>query len=368
LAVRSNEIKIEIMSNEFPLMQHGNPVFSGDQGLSLFSKWLNVTSHFSKILVLCDENTFRDCWPVLKDILPSNVLVDVYTMEVGEVSKSLSVCNSIWEKMTSMKMDRKDLLINLGGGVVCDVGGFVAASYLRGISFVNIPTSLMGMVDAGLGGKNGIDLNHHKNRVGSFAFPITTVCDPVFLKTLPDVEWKNGCAEVFKQALIGDVELFDILSVDGCTRANLPILLERIQSVKLNVVEEDPFEDGFRKVLNFGHTVGHAIESASLKKDSTPLSHGEAVAMGMMIENEIMFRLGGLDVSINSKCREVLEKHLRNVKITSYSDDELLEWMQFDKKNANGIIRMSLITSIGSCSWNVEVPQEIIRTALQSFR
>jgi 3-dehydroquinate synthase len=269
--------------------------------------------------------------------------------------------------MTEMKMGRNDLLINLGGGVVCDVGGFVAGTYLRGISFVNIPTSLMGMVDAGLGGKNGIDLNHHKNRIGSFAFPIATVCDPVFLNTLPDAEWKNGCAEVFKHALIGDASLFDTLSVDGCTRDNFTSMMYSIQAVKLKVVEDDPFEDGFRKVLNFGHTVGHAIESASLKKDSTPLSHGEAIAMGMIIENEIMFNLGGLDTSINGKCREVLEKHLTKVNIDSYSIDDLLEWMQYDKKNANGIIRMSLITSIGSCSWNVEVPQEIIRTTLQSF-
>ncbi|MBK7966809.1 MAG: 3-dehydroquinate synthase [Bacteroidetes bacterium] len=334
----------------------------------MFSEWLKASIDFSKLLVLCDENTFRDCWPILKGILPSDVLVDFFKMEVGEVSKSLSICNRIWEKMTSMKMDRKDLLVNLGGGVVCDVGGFVAASYLRGISFVNVPTSLMGMVDAGLGGKNGIDLNHHKNRIGSFAFPIATVCDPVFLKTLPDIEWKNGCAEVFKHALIGDAVLFETLSVDGCTRENFTALLHSIQSVKLKVVEDDPFEDGFRKVLNFGHTVGHAIESASLKKDSTPLSHGEAIAMGMIIENEIMFQLGGLDASSNNNCREVLEKHLTKVKITSYSDDDLLEWMQYDKKSANGIIRMSLITSIGSCSWNVEVPQEIIRKALQSFR
>lgn len=356
------------MSNVSPLTQQGNPVFSGDQGLSVFSEWLNSSSHFSKMLVLCDENTFRDCWPVLKDILPSNVLLDVFKMEVGEVSKSLSVCNRIWEKMTAMKMDRKDVLINLGGGVVCDVGGFVAASYLRGISFVNIPTSLMAMVDAGLGGKNGIDLNHHKNRIGSFAFPIATVCDPVFLNTLPDAEWKNGCTEVFKHALIGDAELFNILSVDGCTRTILPVLLERIQTVKLKVVADDPFEDGFRKILNFGHTAGHAIESTSLKTDATPLSHGEAIAMGMIIENELMFRLGGLDASINVNCREVLEKHLTKVNIDSYSVDDLLGWMQYDKKNANGIIRMSLITRIGSCSWNVEVPQELIRSTLQSFK
>ncbi|MBK7682443.1 MAG: 3-dehydroquinate synthase [Bacteroidetes bacterium] len=356
------------MSIEFSFMQQGYPVFSGENALSLLEELLNVPNDFSKMLVLCDDNTFEHCLPSLKKHLPSSIPFDFFKMKSGESSKSLSVCESIWQKLTDMKMGRNDLLINLGGGVVCDVGGFVAATYLRGISFLNIPTSVMGMVDAGLGGKNGIDLHHHKNRIGSFAFPIATVCDPVFLNTLPDVEWKNGCAEVFKHALIGDAKLFEMLSVDGCTRANFNSLLHSIQGVKLKVVEDDPFEDGFRKVLNFGHTVGHAIESASLKKDSTPLSHGEAVAMGMIIENEIMFQLGGLNAYSNSKCREVLEKHLTKVKITSYSEDELLEWMKFDKKNANSIIRMSLITSIGSCSWNVEVPQDIIRTALQSFR
>lgn len=356
------------MRNVSPLTQQGNPVFSGDQGLSVFSEWLNSSSHFSKMLVLCDENTFRDCWPVLKDILTSNVLLDVFKMEVGEVSKSLSVCNRIWEKMTAMKMDRKDVLINLGGGVVCDVGGFVAASYLRGISFVNIPTSLMAMVDAGLGGKNGIDLNHHKNRIGSFAFPIAAVCDPVFLNTLPDAEWKNGCAEVFKHALIGDAELFNIISVDGCTRANLPLLLERIQSVKLKVVEDDPFEEGFRKVLNFGHTVGHALESASLKKDKKPLSHGEAIAMGMIVEMDMMVRLGGMKKTQFKLCREVLENQLLKVDINSFSVDELLEWMLFDKKNDGGVIKMSMVTEIGSCAWDVEVPEDVIRASLQSFR
>lgn len=356
------------MSNEFSFMQQGDPVFSGENALSGLEELLTSFTHFSKMLVLCDDNTYEHCLPILKKHIPSTILFYFFKMESGESSKSISVCESIWQKMTEMKMGRNDLLINLGGGVVCDVGGFVAATYVRGISFVNIPTSVLGMVDAGLGGKNGIDLNHHKNRIGSFAFPIATVCDPVFLNTLPDVEWKNGCAEVFKHALIGDAKLFETLSVDGCTRDNFTSLMHSIQAVKLKVVEDDPFEDGFRKVLNFGHTVGHAIESASLKTDATPLSHGEAIAMGMIIENELMFRLGGLDASINNKCREVLEKHLRNVKINSYTDDELLEWMQFDKKNANNIIRMSLITGIGSCSWNVEVPKEIIRSALQSFR
>lgn len=356
------------MRDQPPLMQHGNPVFTGVHGLSLFTEWLNSSSQFSKMLVLCDANTFRDCWPVLKGILPSNVIVEVLKMEVGEVSKSLSECNRIWEKMTEMKMDRKDVLINLGGGVVCDVGGFVAATYLRGISFVNIPTSLLAMVDAGLGGKNGIDLNHHKNRVGSFFFPVATVCDPVFLKTLPDDEWKNGCAEVFKHALIGDAELFHILSVEGCTRANLPALLERIQTVKLKVVEDDPFEDGYRKVLNFGHTVGHALESASLKKNKKPLSHGEAIAMGMIIEMEVMVRLGGMKKTQYKLFREALEKHLWKVDINSFSEDELLEWMLFDKKNDGGVIKMSLVTEIGSCAWDVEVPEDVIRAALQSFR
>ncbi|MBP6412824.1 MAG: 3-dehydroquinate synthase [Bacteroidia bacterium] len=356
------------MRIEFSFMQQGHPVFSGKDALSLLEELLNAPNDFSKILILCDDNTYEHCLPILTKLIPSTIPFDFFMLVAGEDAKSLFACNSIWQNMTAMKMGRNDLLINLGGGVVSDVGGFVAATYLRGISFVNIPTSLMGMVDAGLGGKNGIDLHHHKNRIGSFAFPIATICDPIFLKTLPDSEWKNGCAEIFKHALIGDAVLFETLSVDGCTRANFTSLLHSIQSVKLKVVEDDPFEDGFRKVLNFGHTVGHAIESASLKKDSTPISHGEAVAMGMIIENEIMSKLGGLDASSNSKCREVLEKHLTKVKITSYSDDDLLEWMQYDKKNANGIIRMSLITSIGSCSWNVEVPQDIIRTALQSFR
>ena len=357
-----------MMSNEFSFMQQGDPVFSGENELSLFEELLNRPNDFSKFLIVCDDNTYEHCLPILKKHLPSSIPFDFFKMESGESSKSISVCESIWQKMTAMKMGRNDLLINLGGGVVCDVGGFVAATYLRGISFVNIPTSLMGMVDAGLGGKNGIDLNHHKNRVGLFAFPIATVCDPVFLNTLPEMEWKNGCAEVFKHALIGDAQLFETLSVDGCTREIFTSLMHSIQAVKLKVVEDDPFEDGFRKVLNFGHTVGHAIESASLKTDASPLSHGEAIAMGMIIENEVMFKLGGLDASINSKCREVLEKYLTKVKINSYSEDDLLEWMQYDKKNANNIIRMSLITGIGSCSWNVEVPKEIIRSALQSFR
>lgn len=349
-------------------MQQGHPVFSGEKALSGWQELLDAPNDYSKILVLCDVSTYKHCLPILKKHMPTTIAFDFFKMEAGESSKSLSVCESIWQKMTEMKMGRNDLLINLGGGVVCDVGGFVAGTYLRGISFVNIPTSLMGMVDAGLGGKNGIDLNHHKNRIGSFAFPIATVCDPVFLNTLPDAEWKNGCAEVFKHALIGDASLFDTLSVDGCTRDNFTSMMYSIQAVKLKVVQDDPFEDGFRKVLNFGHTVGHAIESASLKTDATPLSHGEAIAMGMIIENELMFRLGGLYASINKICREVLEKHLTKVNIDSYSIDDLLEWMQYDKKNANGIIRMSLITSIGSCSWNVEVPQELIRSTLQSFK
>lgn len=355
------------MNIESDFLQQGYPVFSGKEALQRFRELLLLTTDIKRVFVLCDANTAVHCLPVLKEQLPDAIHLSVFSVEAGEDSKSLSVCETIWKEMTSLNVGRKDVLLNLGGGVVGDIGGFVAASYLRGISFVNIPTSLMAMVDAALGGKNGVDLAHHKNRIGSFYFPIATICDPVFLASLPETEWKNGCAEVFKHALIGDKDLWSIIAEQGCTRMNIFDLLQRIQSVKLNIVDDDPYEDGFRKVLNFGHTVGHAIESASLKQHPISLTHGEAVAMGMIVELEIAVLLNMLEADQRNEARAVLEKQLGQVNISRFSEADLLDWMRHDKKNANGSIRMSLLTEIGRCAWDVEVPEEVITRALRLF-
>ena len=349
------------------IFQQGKPVLSGTNSLAGFGEWIALQPQKFTAVVLCDENTAMHCLPQLKSWLPSDMEVRELVIPAGESSKSIEHCLSLYKKLTHLGIDKNDLLINLGGGVVCDIGGFVAATYLRGLRFVNMPTSLLAMADAGLGGKTGVDLDNLKNRIGLIAFPECTVCDPLFLDTLNDDEWKNGTAEVYKHALIADPELWSFLVNNGCGRSVFPGILKQVQRVKLDVISRDPFEKGVRRILNYGHTVGHAIESLSLAKDVSPLSHGDAVAAGMMIENEIAVRLSLMQSAEALRIREVLDGVGFHADIRNRESSEIISYMKFDKKNHAGNVRMSLLKGVGQCEWNIQVSDDLIRGVLSHF-
>ncbi|MDP4807357.1 MAG: 3-dehydroquinate synthase, partial [Crocinitomicaceae bacterium] len=303
------------------------------------ARFIDLLAQFSnsKIAILVDENTHDHCLEYLITGFEALATAEVIMLPAGEENKVLEVCFQVWETLTEAGFGRHDLLLNLGGGVVTDLGGFVASVYKRGFAFVHIPTSLLGMVDAAVGGKTGIDLAGYKNQLGTFQEPLATFVDTGFLQTLPDTEWRNGFAELLKHALIADKTLWEALT----QIKNIPLELrtETIQQgvqIKVDIVAQDPTEQGLRKILNFGHTIGHALESYYLNSD-TPLAHGHAVAIGMLLEAQLSVD----QANLSQTEFEAIEKCIKQTYPIQIPNDAEGLWtlMQQDKKNANGEVR-----------------------------
>lgn len=320
-----------------------------------------------RIVVLCDENTAAYCLPVLtKHLKYSNVLAEI-VVKPGEASKSLDMASVIWRRLTDLGFTRNDVLICLGGGTITDLGGFAASLYLRGIPFVHIPTTLLGMVDAAIGGKTAVDLGAVKNRIGNVVFPAFTVCDTVFLETLTDDAWMDGMAESLKHAIIGNRDLWLSLTATQNVRKTILENLQKIQSVKLNVIDSDPYEKGYRMILNFGHSIGHAVESCALESDFGLMSHGRAVAIGMVIESMIANRLGILSDAECIEISEGISKYFGQQKLSWLSTDRIFHFLRLDKKNTSNSIRMSLPERIGFCRTGVEVSEELILSVMTAY-
>ena len=311
-------------------------IWIGENSLSK----LNV-SKYSKIGILVDENTKEFCLPLLSKIKKS-VIIEIKS---GEENKNIDTCNLIWNKLTKNSFDRDSLLINLGGGVIGDMGGFCASTYKRGIDFIHIPTSLLAMVDASVGGKLGVDFNGLKNQVGLFSNPKTVIINPKFLETLPEDELRSGFAEVVKHALITDNNLWNHLKNNPFQELDWEEIIETSVQIKNKIVISDPKEKGERKKLNFGHTFGHAIESYYLQK-GTPILHGEAIFMGIILESE----LSSLSVSEKNDIKNYI---LSNFSLPyTPSKSNLLNFLRNDKKNFEEKINFSLLNTIGDCTIN----------------
>jgi 3-dehydroquinate synthase len=296
-------------------------------------------STYSKVAILVDENTMRDCLFKLPQI--ENALI--IEIKSGEEYKNISTCNFIWEQLTINNFDRNALLINLGGGVIGDMGGFCATTYKRGLEFIHIPTTLLAMVDASVGGKLGIDFKGFKNQIGLFNNPKAVLISSEFLETLAESELKSGFAEVVKHALISDNSLWLKLKNTPFTDLDWEDIIDTSVQIKNKIVLADPFEKGERKKLNFGHTFGHAIESYYLEK-RTPISHGEAVFMGMILEAEIS------DLSETNK-NEIKNYILSNFALPYTPNKTYLhKFLLNDKKNQNEKINFTLLNGIGNCS------------------
>lgn len=313
-------------------------IFLGDIR-EAFPDWLRQRA-YSQIFILTDENTQHACLPIFLE--KTNLPSEVKTAEIpaGEHFKTLATCQQIWQQMLDAQLDRRALVINLGGGVIGDMGGFCAATWKRGVDFIQVPTTLLAMTDAAIGGKLGIDFQGVKNTIGVFQNPAAVFVDPVFLKTLPERELRSGFAEVIKHAFISSSTDFQVRldkrDTDGLESPYywLETLYASI-AVKVRVVQEDPLENGLRAILNFGHTVGHALESYFLKTDD-PLTHGEAVAIGMICESQI----GNLE-QLESVIR-VVKNHFSHRPIPASAFPEIWNLMQQDKKNAAGKVRMAV--------------------------
>lgn len=311
----------------------------------------NVLSAFSKssFFILTDENTYRHCWPIIReqfDSLPHTV----FKISSGEINKTLQSCIQVWWAMTEAQLDRHSVMINLGGGVITDLGGFCASTYKRGIPFVQVPTTLLSQVDASIGGKLGIDFESYKNHIGVFRFPHTVIIDPAFLNTLSDRELRSGYAEVIKHCLIADESYWTILkSIINLREQDWESIIRRSLEVKRKIVIQDPYEKGMRKLLNFGHTIGHAIESHYLQS-SHPLLHGEAIASGMIYETQLSKKYAGLpDVQANDIIAYI--QNIYGFPVEMHVEQTLPIMLQ-DKKNSSNRISFSLLQNIGTSTWD----------------
>ncbi|GHE66286.1 3-dehydroquinate synthase [Roseivirga thermotolerans] len=329
-----------------------------DISLSLPS-FFNQSKH-SQIAVLVDENTRAHCYPKIKSLLPEHQLIEVAS---GEINKNLQTCEHIWKELTRHQFDRKALLVNLGGGVIGDMGGFCAVAYKRGIDFINIPTTLLATVDANIGGKLGIDFHGFKNHLGFFQDPLHVFIDPIFLETLPERELRSGFAEVVKHGLIADADYFEKVSSKGLKQENWNAVIAHSIHIKDAVVKEDPKERGLRKILNFGHTIGHAIESYYLHTENR-LLHGEAIAIGMICESYLSGKLLGLSDSAVKTISQTLKGIYPELRIEKRHFTSIIELMYHDKKNINNFLNHSLLYEIGRAGYDIAVDEKDVMDSL----
>ncbi|MDR6515434.1 3-dehydroquinate synthase [Chryseobacterium camelliae] len=323
---------------------------------------------FSKIFILTDENVHEYCLPVLLGNLNTDIAFEILEVEPGEEMKNVQTANQLWEILTEMQADRQALVINLGGGVITDMGGFVASTYKRGIRFINIPTTLLSMCDASIGGKTGIDLMHYKNMVGTFSFPEQIFVYPKFLETLPFKELRSGFAEMLKHGLIADkIHWNELTQLSKPDSESLIPYIQTSMDIKQDFVNKDFQEKNIRKTLNFGHTIGHAIESLCLEQGN-PVLHGEAVAAGMICEAYLSYQEGLISEEESDIIIDALKKYYPYLDISDFDDEAILSLLLNDKKNTDRRINFSLLTSIGSCNFDYQCDEKMIRMALKFYR
>lgn len=347
------------------------PIYIGGNSLSGLSQFI-LKKNYSSVLILLDENTRKHCLPKIKKYVPQFHTAKIISTKSGEKNKNINTCIYIWKELSRQNAGRKSLLINLGGGVVSDIGGFAASTYKRGIDFINIPTTLLAQVDASVGGKTGIDFLDYKNHIGTFAFPKAVFIQTDLLLTLQKRQVNSGMAEVIKHALIADMRYWKkIITQSLSEKASERVygkaeeMVLRSVQIKNKIVSADPYENGQRKLLNFGHTIGHAIETASLKTNK-PLLHGEAIAIGMICE-----------AYLSAKYYKLADKDLHDITWflmgfyhptpVKYSLKKLISLMKQDKKNNDSEINFTLLRFIGKADINHSCTKEQIKQALKYF-
>tara|TARA_R110002050_G_scaffold296426_1_gene456421 strand:- start:75392 stop:76459 length:1068 start_codon:yes stop_codon:yes gene_type:complete len=326
-------------------------------------------NNFSKIFILVDENTHQYCLPSFLEKLETTIDIEIIEIESGEVNKNIDTCVGVWNTLSDLNADRKSLLINIGGGVITDLGGFVACTFKRGIAYINIPTTLLSMVDASVGGKTGVDLGHLKNQIGVISNPNLVLIDTNYLDTLPQNQMKSGLAEMLKHGLIRDETYWNkFQDLSKLSLNDLDELIYESVVIKKNVVENDPFEDNLRKTLNFGHTLGHAIESYFLSNSNkTTLLHGEAIIIGMILASYISTELVSFPKETTNKIKELFINYYGKIEISKNDYAPIIELLKYDKKNNHGNINFVLLESIGNPKIDCLVDDEIIIDAFKFY-
>ncbi len=339
-------------------------VYFEDNSLAAWNSWLKE-SMLPRLFVLADEHTAQFCLPLFMAATPSLVAVHPIIVPAGECSKSLESAAYVWKELLAEHATRSDCLVNLGGGMITDLGGFAASLYKRGMRFVHFPTTLLAQVDAAIGGKTGIDFGNLKNMIGTWSQPEAIFLLPAFLDTLDERQIRNGWAEMMKHALIADNGYWK--DVKYFNTSKLTTYIQQSVKIKQEIVIKDPFENNLRKVLNFGHTVGHALEAYFLKQGSEDVLHGEAVAAGIICESWIATRCCGLSPDEYIDIANAMDAMYARLIFPDTAISELIDFMSQDKKNANREIRMALIKKIGEPLPQVSVCKDLIVDSLRSY-
>lgn len=325
---------------------------------------------YSNLFIIVDNETNEHCLPKFLPLLETDLTIEIIEFESGEINKNIETCIEIWKVLTELGADRKSLVINLGGGVVTDLGGFVASTFKRGLDFINIPTTLLSMVDASVGGKTGVDLGNLKNQIGVINVPQMVLIDTDYLETLPQSEMRSGLAEMLKHGLVYDSaywkQFLDLKAIDF---ADFDALIYRSVEIKNDIVIQDPTEKNIRKALNFGHTLGHAIEGYFLESQTkTTLLHGEAIAIGMILESYISLHKNLITAEEYTEIKTAIKSIYDDVKIEENDIDPILELLIHDKKNEYGLIQFALIEGIGKIKINQSVENKLILDAFQDYK
>jgi len=328
-----------------------------------------IASDYSKLFILVDENTANYCLPHFLAQLATSVEIEIIELEAGETHKTIETCLQIWHSLTELGGDRKSLIINLGGGVITDIGGFIACTFKRGIDFINVPTSLLGMVDAAIGGKNGVDLGHLKNQIGVIKEPKAVLIDSFFLATLPANQMRSGLAEMIKHGLIFDPQYWNkFKNLNSLNTDDLDALIYQSIEIKTTIVSQDLNEIGIRKSLNFGHTLGHAIESHFLEDQTKPdLLHGEAVAIGMILESFISMKKNLLSIDDYDEIKNTIKNIFELVDFDKNAINNILDLLIFDKKNEFGKVQFVLLNGIGKTKINETCSKDLIYNAFEDY-
>ena len=351
-----------IQANNYPIYFNEN----GYEALNLYLK----ESKYSNLFIIVDSQTNELCLPKFLPYLETNLNLEIVEFEAGEPNKNIETCVQIWNVLTELGADRKSLVINLGGGVVTDLGGFVASTFKRGIDFIHIPTTLLSMVDASVGGKNGVDLGNLKNQIGVINVPKMVLIDTQYLETLPKNEMRSGLAEMLKHGLIYDEAYWDkFLDLKAIDYADFDELIYRSVEIKNEIVLQDPTEKNIRKALNFGHTLGHAIESYFLENENKKtLLHGEAIAVGMILESYISLEKKLVNLDEYKQIKNTIKAIYDDVIFEENDIEPILELLIHDKKNEYGNIQFALIEGIGKIKINQSVENELILKAFQDYK
>lgn len=350
-----------------PIKASTYSVYFNEQGYE-FLNLLLEQGNYSGLFVITDTNTSMYCLPSFLAQVATILPIEIIEIEAGEINKTIETCTEVWHALAELGADRKSLIINVGGGVVTDLGGFVAATFKRGIDFINVPTSLLAMVDASVGGKTGVDLGTLKNQVGLISNPKAVLIDPVFLETLPQPEMRSGLAEMLKHGIIADKAYWNAFSdLSNLTTEDLGSLIYYSVTIKNDVVLEDPTEKGLRKILNFGHTLGHAIESYLLNS-AAPLLHGEAVAAGMVLESFIAREKQLLSGEEYAEIKSVLLALFGTLNFTADDIDAIIALLAHDKKTESGTPLFTLPERIGKATINHKAENSLIIKAFEDYQ